>query len=403
MTVAVSILGLGLLIFAHELGHFVVAWLLGIRPRRFYVGFPPAIWKTTRGGIEYGVGAVPLGGFVKIPGMHAPEQVDVDRAVGRLAATVPALAGPTNRLRAAISTEDHVSGRASIRQIRALLPRETLRGRAGTAIQRRLDNLDDALGPDAYWRAPVWKRVAVVAAGPLANIAVTIVLFTGLFMTYSGELTTRVDGVLPGSPAEIADLRPGDRILAIDGVRVTPSDVTAPISRSGGRPLVLTVERGGSTITLPPARAEPAAGDTYRLGFTLAGTGLPLHRASWRALELTADVSRQIGSALARLVTGEGRNDLASPVGAVQESSEAVREGAMSFVAVLALLSLSLALANLLPLLPLDGGHIVFAAAEGLRGRSARRVLYERASVIGMGIVLVLFVVGLSNDIGRLS
>lgn len=403
MTVAVSILGLGFLIFAHELGHFVVARMLGIRPRRFYVGFPPAIWKTTRGGIEYGVGAVPLGGFVKIPGMHAPEQVDVDRAVGRFAATVPELAGPTNRLRAAISAGDHVAARAAIQQIRVLLPRETLRGRAGTVLQRRLDNLDEALGPDSYWRAPAWKRVAVVAAGPLANIAVAIVLFAGLFMTYSGELTTKVDGVLPGSPAEIADLRPGDRILAVDGIRVTPSDVTAPISRSGGRPIVLTVERGGATITLPPTRPEPAGGDTYRLGFTLAGTGLPLHRASWRALELTADVSRQIGSALARLVTGEGRNDLASPVGAVQESSEAVREGTMSFVAVLALISLSLALVNLLPLLPLDGGHIVVAAAEGVRGRSARRVFYERASVIGMGIVLVLFVVGLSNDIGRLS
>ena len=403
MTIAVAILGLGLLIFAHELGHFAVARMLGIRPRRFYVGFPPAIWKTTRGGIEYGVGAVPLGGFVKIPGMHAPEQVDVDRAMGRLAPTVPELADPTNRLRAAISTGDHTAARESIQQIRALLPREALRGRAGSVVQKRLDNLDDALGRDAYWRAPAWKRVAVVAAGPLANVAVAIVLFAGLFMTYSGEPTTRVDGVLPGSPAEMADLRPGDRILAVNGVRVSPSDVIAPIARSGGRPIVLTVERGGATIALPPARPEPAAGDSYRLGFTLAGTGLPLHRASWRAVELTADVSRQIGAALARLVTGEGRNDLASPVGAVQESSDAIREGTMSFVAVLALISLSLALVNLLPLLPLDGGHIVFAAAEGVRGRSARRALYERASVIGIGIVLVLFVVGLSNDIGRLS
>jgi regulator of sigma E protease len=403
LTVAVSILGLGLLIFAHELGHFVVARMVGIRPRRFYVGFPPAIWKTTRGGVEYGLGAVPLGGFVKIPGMHAPEQVDVDRALGRLAPTVPELANPTNRLRAAILTGDHSAGRESIRQIRALLPREAFRGRAGRVLQRRLDNLDEALGSDAYWRAPAWKRVAVIAAGPLANVAVAIVLFAGLFMTYSGELTTRVDRVIPGSPAASADLRPGDRILAVDGHRVTPNDVTVPISGSAGRPIVVTVERGGATIKLAPVRAERVAADTYRLGFTLAGTGLPIHRASWRAVELTGDVSRQIGSALARLVIGEGRNDLASPVGAVQESSDAVREGTTSFVAVLALISLSLALVNLLPLLPLDGGHIVFAAAEGVRGRSARRTLYERASVIGIGIVLVLFVVGLSNDIGRLT
>ena len=403
MTIVVSILGLGLLILAHELGHFAVARALGIRPRRFYVGFPPAIWKTTRGGIEYGIGAVPLGGFVKIPGMHPPEQVDVDRTVGRLVPTFPELARPTNRLRAAISTGDHVAARESIERIRALLPREVLRGRKGIVVQKRLDNLDEALGSDAYWRAPAWKRVAVVAAGPLANIAVAIVLFTGLFMTYSGEPTTRIDSVVPGSPAELADLRPGDRILAVDGVRVTPTNVTTPISGSGGRPIVLTVERAGATITLPPARPQRVAGDSYRLGFTLAGTGLPLPRASWRSLELTGDVSREIGAALARLVTGEGRNDLASPVGAVQESSDAVKEGTQSFVAVLALISLSLALVNLLPLLPLDGGHIVFAAAEGLRGRSARRALYERATAIGIGIVLILFVVGLSNEIGRLS
>ena len=403
MTIAVAILGLSFLIFAHELGHFVVARVLGMRPRRFYVGFPPALWKTTRNGIEYGIGAIPLGGFVKIPGMHRPEQVDIDRTFGRLVQAHPELAHRTDRLRAAISTGDDEAARESIAQIRAVLPPDALRGRKGVVFQKRLDNLDEALGAEAYWRAPAWKRVAVVAAGPLANVAVAIVLFAALFMTYSGQPTTRIDGVIPGSPAASADLRPGDRILAVDGARVTPDDVTAGIVASGGRPIVLTVERAGATITLPPTRPELMAGGTYRLGFTLAGTGLPLHRASWRALELTGDVSRQIGLALARLATGEGRNDLASPVGAVQESSDAVKEGAQSFVAVLALISLSLALVNLLPLLPLDGGHVVFAVAEGVRGRSARRALYERASVIGMGIVLVLFVVGLSNDIGRLS
>ena len=93
MTIFVAILGLGLLIFIHELGHFSVSLALGMRPRRFYIGFPPAVWKTTRNGIEYGLGAIPLGGFVKIPGMHMPAPVDVDTGLGRALAEAPSLSG----------------------------------------------------------------------------------------------------------------------------------------------------------------------------------------------------------------------------------------------------------------------------------------------------------------------
>ncbi len=117
---------------------------------------------------------------------------------------------------------------------------------------------------------------------------------------------------------------------------------------------------------------------------------------SWR-------VTRDIGASLGRLVQGDGRDDIASPVGIVQGSSDAAKQGAETFLFVLGLISLSIALLNLLPLLPLDGGHIVFAIAEGVRGRTVRREIYERVSVIGLGIVLLLFFIGLSNDIGRLS
>ena len=114
-------------------------------------------------------------------------------------------------------------------------------------------------------------------------------------------------------------------------------------------------------------------------------------------------MTQEIGASLGRLVTGEGRDEIASPVGIVQGSSDAAKQGTENFLFVLGLISLSIALLNLLPLLPLDGGHIVFAVAEGVRGRSVRREVYERVSVVGIGIVLVLFVIGLTNDIGRLS
>ena len=118
---------------------------------------------------------------------------------------------------------------------------------------------------------------------------------------------------------------------------------------------------------------------------------------------LTGEVTREIGKSLGRLAQGEGSEDVSSPVGIVRGSSDAAKEGAQSFFFVLGLISLSVALLNLLPFLPLDGGHIVFAIAEGIRGRAVRREIYERVSVFGIAIVVLLFFAGLTNDINRLT
>ena len=160
--------------------------------------------------------------------------------------------------------------------------------------------------------------------------------------------------------------------------------------------------RDGERVALPPTSARQTDG-AYRLGFMLSGKRLPPHKAVGEAFSLTGQVTRDIGASLGRLVTGSGRDQISSPVGIVQGSSDAAKQGTESFLFVLGLISLSIALLNLLPLLPLDGGHIVFAVAEGIRGRAVRREVYERVSVVGIGLVLLLFVIGLSNDIGRLS
>jgi regulator of sigma E protease len=113
-------------------------------------------------------------------------------------------------------------------------------------------------------------------------------------------------------------------------------------------------------------------------------------------------VTKEIGASLVHLVHGQGRKDVASPVGIVEGSSEALDRGTETFLWVLGLLSLSLALLNLLPLLPLDGGHIAFSIVEGIRGRAVGREVYERVSAVGIALVLLLFFIGLSNDVGRL-
>jgi len=402
MTIFVAIVGLGLLVFIHELGHFVVSLALGMRPRRFYVGFPPALWKTSRNGIEYGIGAIPLGGFVKIPGMHRPAPVDVDVGTSRALQEAPALGGATSRLRNALATGDHDAARDALGVLRSLAAERELSSQASTALAKGLDDLDDALGPDAYWRAPTWKRVAAIAAGPLANIALALVLFAGLYMTSVGSATTTVDQVSPGSPAAVAGLAPGDRIVSIDGTAVQAEDISKLISGSEGKPLEVLVVRDGGLVALPRTSARESDG-RYRLGFVLAGEGLPAYQAIGESFRLSWRVTREIGTSLGRLVTGEGRQDISSPVGIVQGSSDAAKQGTENFLFVLGLISLSIALLNLLPLLPLDGGHIVFAVAEGIQGRAVRREVYERVSVVGIGIVLLLFVIGLTNDIGRLS
>jgi regulator of sigma E protease len=183
---------------------------------------------------------------------------------------------------------------------------------------------------------------------------------------------------------------------------VEAGEIAETISGSGGKPLTLTVVRNGRRLTLGPA-APVRVDDRYRLGFGLEGTGMSLAPAFGNAVKVTGIVSREIVKSLGRVVTGKGRNEVSSPIGITRASSEAVQRGTDNYLWVLGLVSLSLALLNLLPLLPLDGGHILFTLIEGARGRFLRREIYERVSMVGLALVLLLFFVGLTNDIGKLS
>jgi len=402
MTIFIAIVGLGLLVFVHELGHFVASVVLGMKPRKFYIGFPPAAIKRTRNGIEYGIGVIPLGGFVKIPGMHRPAAADVDPVFGRAVEEAPVLAGEADRLRRSLDADDHDAARASLAAFEELAAERPLSEHAALGVEKGVTDIGDALGPDAYWRARTWKRVLVIFAGPAANILLAFVLFTGLYMTTGGKATTTVDSVRAGTAAAALGLRSGDRIVSINGASMTGGTISHTIATSNGRPLTVVVLRNGTRLVLGPRPARKDAG-TYRLGFILRGTGLSGPAAAQASARVTGQVSKDIATSLGNLVTGKGRKDISSPVGIVQGSSDAAKQGTDSFLWVLGLISLSIALLNLLPFLPLDGGHIVFAVVEGIRGRTVPRAIYERVSIIGIGLVLLLFVIGLTNDIGRLS
>ena len=403
MSLVIALVGLGLLVLVHESGHFFASLALGMRPRKFYVGFPPPLVKTTRRGIEYGIGAIPLGGFVKIPGMHRPVPSDVDAQIGRAVVEAPELAGPADRLRRTLAIDDHDGARAATASIRQIVEERDLSPSARRAAERGLADMEDALGPDAYWRAKTWRRVVAIAAGPFANIVLTVVLLTVLFAVSGGRATTTVDAIAPDSAASHAGLHAGDQIVAVNGKPVTAEQIPKRISASHGRPLTITVVRDGALVTLGPARPRLTSDGIYRLGFALRGAGMSVPKATISAFRVTGEVSREIGATIGRLATGSGQDQISSPVGIVKGSSDAAKEGTASYLSVLALISLSIALLNLLPLLPLDGGHIVFAVVEGVRGRAVGRDVYERVSVVGIALVLILFVIGLRNDIPRVT
>ena len=217
-----------------------------------------------------------------------------------------------------------------------------------------------------------------------------------------GKATTKVDTVFPDRPAHTVGLQPGDRVVAINGILMTPSRITATISGSNGKPLTLLVSRGNETVVLGPIRPKLDEG-VYRLGFQLGAVPLGPGESVWESLSLTGRLTKEIAVSLGNIVHKQGREQLSSPIGIVDESHKAAERGWEQYLAVLAFISLSLGLLNLLPLLPLDGGHIVFALAERARGQAIRREIYERVSAVGIAPRRLLFFVGLSNDVGRLG
>jgi regulator of sigma E protease len=407
VTVVIALAGLAFLILIHEAGHFFTALAVGMRPRRFYIGFPPALAKTTRNGVEYGLGAIPLGGYVKIPGMHRPAPSDVDAHFGSALYEAPQLLQPVERLKRPLASSDFASARAALAELREPLETAQLSAGARRAAKRGLEELSDALGPDAYWRQRTWRKLAVIAAGPFTNLVFAILLLAAVYMIgIPSAASRRVDSVESNTPAARIGLKPGDMIVAINRKPTrTFSQVRKQIRLSGGHRLVVTVRRDGTKIDLPPARPIKSDG-TYLLGFRPAIVRYK-HYGPIPALHLAVGdawlVTKTMGNWLTHVTSPANRKQISTPVGIVRTSSEAAKQGYRDYFAIIALISLSLALLNLLPLLPLDGGHIAFSLIEGVRGKAVSRAVYERVSMVGIALILFIYVIGLSNDVGRLT
>ncbi len=409
MSWVLVVAGFAALIMVHEGGHFVVAKLTGMRVERFFLFFPPKLVSFRRGETEYGIGMIPLGGFVKITGMNPEELEAAER--GENVEHKPGLLEQLEGADSGKDTPQPIEGDGPVDP---------------EVIQR------------AYYNQPVWKRIAVIAAGPAVNIVVAFVLLFAVYLSLPVPDGIQVESVQAGTPAA-GVLKPGDRLLAVDGARATIPDLSkiddanrrinvandkfAHITNvirghhcAGGRspncrskaPVTVKVERGGKVRTFQiPTYYDPDH-HRYRLGIEFKAVGTATaHQSPIEAAHLAVDkmwfVTSRTLSVIGRIFQPAERKQISSVVGGSQALNQAIGFNAHEGIFVLAVISLSLGLINLFPFLPLDGGHIFWSLVEKIRGRRVPFAVIERASAVGFLLVLCLFAIGLTNDIGRLT
>jgi regulator of sigma E protease len=246
--------------------------------------------------------------------------------------------------------------------------------------------------------------VAVIAAGPLANIVVAFLILFFVFALSGGPSqrpTSEVAVVENGTPAAAAGLQPGDRIVAVNGRPTSTFGAASHVIRaSRGRKVTLSVLRDGRRVAVGPQRTVKLDG-RWIFGFEPAAQIVPYStgRAARSAGSDIWSVVTGTATGLSGLFSSHGRSQLSGPAGIVRVSQQQLKVGWTHYLQILAFVSMSLALLNLLPLLPLDGGHILFSLIEAVRRRALAREVYERVSVIGFAFILLLLVIASSNDI----
>ena len=360
MSWLLAFVGFSALIVLHEFGHFIAAKATGMRVEKFSLFFGPMFAKFRRGETTYGIGPIPLGGYVKITGMNPAEEI-------------------------APEVEDR-----------------------------------------AYYRQPVWKRIVVIAAGPVMNILIAFLLIWGLVM-FSGlenpdqNLMRSVSTIEKGSPAATG-LKPGDWVLSVDGNRRVDGFINAVAAHkcAGGQtagckatePVNITVLRDGHVQTVRLTPVYDADLNRMRLGFSYdfqpqyrpPKEKQPFGEAAGTSVDRMWFVTHTTISQIGKIFyDSQARKEVSGVVGSYEATRQSFDFDTARAIWVLALISLSLAVINLFPFLPLDGGHIFWAVAEKLRGRPISFQVMERAGFIGFALVACLFVLGLSNDIGRIA
>jgi regulator of sigma E protease len=355
---------LTVVVFFHELGHFLIARWCGIKVLTFSIGFGPEIVGfNDRYNTRWKISAIPLGGFVKFFGDDN-------------AASVP--------------DKDAVS--------------------AMTEEERKV----------SFVHQPVAPRAAVVAAGPIANFILAIAIFAGIFMIVGKQSTTaRVDTVQANSAAQAAGFKAGDLVLSINGTKIGSfSDMQRIVSIAAGEPMTIEVERGGVPVTLhatPELRSiKDHFGNVHRLGVLGISRSMapgdiktekmgPLKAVAAGAQETWFVIHRTLGYIGGIFAGREAADQLGGPIRIAQVSGEVASAGFTPLIHLTAVLSISIGLLNLFPIPLLDGGHLLFYGIEAARGRPLSERAQEVGFRIGLAIVLMLMIFATFNDILHLA
>ena len=354
---------LTVVVFFHELGHFLVARWCGVGVKTFSIGFGPELlgWND-RKGTRWRIALIPLGGYVKFVGDENAASTPDGEAVEAMSAEERAVAFPTQ---------------------------------------------------------PVWARAAIVAAGPIANFILAIAIFTVVFATAGRmDIVPRVGAVSPGSAAETAGIRQDDLVVAIEGRPISSFvDIMRVVSTRAELATAVTVERDGKQIDLVatprPFEEKSRFGVQKRGLLGIQASRDPKDRVLRRFSPLEAVVAgtsetwfivERTGAFVAGLFSGrESTSQLGGPLRVAQISGEVAEVGFLALVNLAALLSVSIGLLNLMPIPMLDGGHLVFYAAEAARGRPLSERVQDIGFRIGLAIVLALMIVSTWNDIAHLA
>ena len=354
---------LTIVVFFHELGHFLMARLCGIKVLVFSIGFGPEIAGfNDRYGTRWKISAVPLGGYVKFFGDDN-------------AASVPDQAAA-----ASMSSADR---------------------------------------KDSFMFQPVPSRAAVVAAGPIANFVLAIAIFAAIFMTVGKQTTSaRVDTVQPASAAEAAGFKPGDLVTAINGEKIESfSDMQRIVSISANETLSIDVDRGGAPVTLKAIpqlkELKDNFGNVHRLGVLGISRSMspgdiktekagPLRAIVMGAQETWFVVDRTLAYIGGVFVGREAADQLGGPIRIAQVSGQVATAGFTALIHLTAVLSVSIGLLNLFPIPLLDGGHLLFYAIETIRGRPLSERAQEVGFRIGLAVVVMLMIFATFNDVTRL-
>ena len=369
-TIVAAIFVFGLLVLVHELGHFMVAKLTGMRVDEFAIGFGPKLWSRKYGETLYAIRAVPLGGFNRIAGMD----YEIIERMGNEAEEKADDGGRESGWRRYIPSVN--------RENVVMVPD------------------DEGAGERAYFRRPIWARMLMVLAGSFMNFILPLFIFFGIFY-FSGVATPSpepvIGAVMAEKPAAMAGLRQGDRILTIDGSEVTKwDDISRSIQGAEGKPFKLTYQRDGevrSTTLIP--EEEP---DSKRviIGITSSADihqpGI-LEAAGLAAQKVFFVLMAMVGALIQLMLGSVGAEALSGPVGIVQMTGEVANQGILPLLNFTAFLSLNLGLINLLPVPALDGGHFVMLVLEGLRGKplGPKAMYYIQAAGVTLLVSLMIF------------